>query len=394
MEASASASPQPPQERLPVTMIGSLPPWKGVSPYTQQLVEALAAGGAVDLEFIGFRSLYPQGLYPGGEPRDAYAACPLIPGVVVREVLQWWNPLSWLRAGLSLRGRVVHAQWWSYVLAPVYLAVLAVARLRGRRIVVTVHNAEPHEGGVWRRLLNAAVVGLGHRVIVHSQRNAATLLRERPRLRERLAIVPHGVPARTARRRQARRSASDGLPAGRRVVLFFGNIRPYKGLDWLLLAMPSVVRRCPEALLVVAGRPWTDWAPYASRIRSLGLEGHVLTFLDYLPEERLEGLLAAADLAVFPYTHFHAQSGAAALALSLGLPLIVTDVGALPELVDDPRAVVPPEDAEALAEAIVRVLDDDALRRKLAGDSRRRARELDWAGIARRTVGVYRELAA
>ncbi|MCH7811017.1 MAG: glycosyltransferase family 4 protein [Chloroflexi bacterium] len=110
------------------------------------------------------------------------------------------------------------------------------------------------------------------------------------------------------------------------------------------------------------------------------------------PKESVDTLFRAADLAVFPYTHFDAQSAAGTLALSFGVPMVVSDVGGLPDLVDDRRAVVPANDERALAEALVEILRDDSLRAKLAADGERRAGELGWDVIARKTADVYRSL--
>jgi len=125
-QAKARGSSQP----LAVTVLSSLPPAKGVSPYTSHLVEALSKLIDVRLEVLCFASIYPSWLYPGGDPEDG-GETPSFDGVRVRRLLSWYNPISWVWAGLTLHGSVVHAQWWSYFLAPVYTVVLGIARLRG-----------------------------------------------------------------------------------------------------------------------------------------------------------------------------------------------------------------------------------------------------------------------
>ena len=377
---------------LSVTMMGALPPWRGVAPYTQKLLEGLETVDEVEVEFIDFISLYPPRLYPGGDPLDRIADRPTFQRAHLRRLLAWYNPISWLWAGLTLRGAVVHAQWWSFILAPVYLTVLALARLRGRKVVLTLHNVRPHEGGAWQRWLYRSVFRLAHHFIVHSQRNAETLTAIYPAAAGRVGIIPHGLLSvremRDLSKQEARRQL--GLALDRPVILFFGNIRPYKGLDVLLQAFRRVLDQGQEATLVIAGQPWDDFAPYRRLIEQSALDGHVRTWLEYVPEERVEAFFAAADLAVFPYTHFDSQSGAATLALSFGVPILVSDVGALPELVDDPRAVVPANDPVALADGIRAILTDDALRNKLATDARRIASQLDWGTIAQRTAELYR----
>jgi glycosyltransferase involved in cell wall biosynthesis len=380
--------------RAAVSMIGALPPWRGVAPYTKHLLDALEDVDAVDVEFIDFSSLYPPRLYPGGAPRDPHGRPPAFRRTRVRRLLAWYNPLSWLRAGLTLRGSVVHAQWWSYALAPVYAVVLGLARLRGKRVVLTLHNIDPHETSGWQRGLFRSVFRFADHFIVHSQRNAETLVRTYPRARGRVSVVPLGLHTVAARRQIGRAAARRelGMPADLPVVLALGNIRPYKGIDGLLRAFRLLVESGPEATLAIAGQPWGSFEPYERLIEQLGLGGRVRTWLEYVPEEQVETFFAAADLAVFPYTHFDAQSAAGALALSFGVPLLVTDVGGLPDLVADPRAVVPPNDAAGLAAAMRAVLTDGALRAKLADDSRRKEKELTWSAIAAKTTALYAQL--
>src|SRR3972149_6826985 len=138
-----------------VTLLGTLPPLKGISPYCAHLLEALASSNDLDADFLGFRHLYPRRLYPGGQEREWGAPDYSLPGVPIRNVLDWYNRAGWARAALSLGSEVLHAQWWSYPLAPVFVVVLALARRRGVRVVLTLHNVEPHESGAGRGVARA-----------------------------------------------------------------------------------------------------------------------------------------------------------------------------------------------------------------------------------------------
>jgi glycosyltransferase involved in cell wall biosynthesis len=175
--------------------------------------------------------------------------------------------------------------------------------------------------------------------------------------------------------------------------LFFGHIRPYKGLDVLLRAFRLVSGVVEDAVLIMAGVPWADSEPPDRLIRDLGLEARVLTSFRFIPEGEVEAFFAASDVVVLPYTRFDAQSGAGTLALSFGKPLVVTAVGGLPELAGDARAVVPPNDPEALAQAIRAVLEDAELRARLQEESKKRARLFGWDNVAVKTREVYATLA-
>lgn len=310
----------------------------------------------------------------------------------MRQILSWWNPLGWLRAGLSA-GDIVHAQWWSFFLAPAYLITLLLARLRRRIVIVTLHNVEPHEGGVLRRLVNRSVLPLAHHVIVHSDANKKALVGLGFEA-SRISVIPHGIsdPIETdeCRRKAARLQLN--LPPNASIALFLGNIRPYKGVDVLLEAFVRVRRVLPDALLAVVGQQWSDGPDVGDLIRALPLEGAAVAVLEYVSSDEMTLWLDAADLAVYPYTHFDAQSGAACDALRRSCPIVVTSVGGLSSLVSDDRAIVPPKDAEALAQAIERVLADRVLREKLSIDAMRTARETSWTAVSVRTACLYESL--
>jgi glycosyltransferase involved in cell wall biosynthesis len=376
------------------SLVGTLPPVKGVSAYTAHLLSALTREPSAEVDFIGFRRIYPRRAYPGGDPDERGAATPAFEGVHVRNNLTWYNPVSWFVAGARARGDVVHAQWWSYALAPVYAVVLGLARLRGKRVLLTVHNVAPHEGGLLKRLLNHAVLRLGHEFIVHSEQNKRDLRRVVRGDAARITVLPHGV-LETPRTGMSRLTARDrlGLPRDARVVLCFGNIRPYKGVDVLLRAFADVARQDSQAILVIAGQPWGDWAPYAALIDELRIGARVHCALEYVPTDAIEPYFVAADVVALPYTHFDAQSGVATRALPFGRPLVVSNVGGLPELVMEPGAVVPPLDPPALAAALTRVLADPSLRDRMAVDSLTIAGSLGWDRIATRTVEIYARMA-
>jgi glycosyltransferase involved in cell wall biosynthesis len=163
-------------------------------------------------------------------------------------------------------------------------------------------------------------------------------------------------------------------------------------VDVLLRAFAEVVREDPDALLMIAGQPWGDWAPYAQLIDELEIAGNVRTRLEYIPTREIEPFFVAADVVALPYTHFDAQSGVGTRALPFGRPLVVTNTGGLPDLVLDEEAVVPAGDASALARALSRVLDDKGIRDRLAVDSLALAAALGWEAIADRTTAIYRGL--
>lgn len=185
-------------------------------------------------------------------------------------------------------------------------------------------------------------------------------------------VVPHGL------------EPAEPTPLPQRpTLLFFGRITPYKGLDTLLEAMPIVWDRRPDVELTVAGDGDLPDLPALADARVRLRHG-------YVPESAVTGLFEAATTVVLPYRQA-SQSGVGAEAKRFGRSAIVTDVGGLPELIDDRSGrLVPPEDPAALAAAILDVVDTPGLAESLAAGAAASAREESWGAVGARTLAAYR----
>lgn len=277
----------------------------------------------------------------------------------------------------ALQPDVVHVQW---VTLPRYdLRWLARLR-RDRPLLLTAHNVLPHTGEAdaeQRRRLYSAF----DRVVVHT-RGGVRQLEGFGVSRERIVRVPHGTF-------DAPPATSIQPPSGR-VLLFFGLIRHYKGLDVLVRALPSI----RDARLVVAGDPLDPVEPVRELARELGVDDRIDWRLGYLPADEVEALMREATLVVFPYLGGESASGALATALGHGRPAVVSEI--LGETVSEYGAglVVPPADPAALADAVNRLLDDrEALAEAFRGTEQAR-RALSWDGIAEAHERLYSDLVA
>ncbi|MCP4691822.1 MAG: glycosyltransferase [Desulfobacterales bacterium] len=208
---------------------------------------------------------------------------------------------------------------------------------------------------------------------------------------DRVSLIPHGLldfhvksdADRTVIRREM------GFRSGDKVILLFGAIRSYKGVDTALEAFSRVYEKFPRARLLIAGKTWEDWTPYARRIEALNIQKAVVARLDYIPSGEVYRYFTASDLVLLPYHRFDSQSGVGATAVSFRKPLIVSSVGGLPNLVADPRCVTPPNDPAALARAMEECLASPERLAAMAADAEVIAAELGWPGIARKTWAVY-----
>jgi len=231
--------------------------------------------------------------------------------------------------------------------------VLSGARRGGAVTVMIADNLVPHERRPFDDTLTRLVTDRTDGYLVMSEsveKDVTRLLPGRPVRR-----VPHPVYAQygAAGRSRAEARARASLPAEGDVLLFFGFVRRYKGLDVLIEAMPRV-RAARDVTLVVAGEFYEPIAPLVARIEELRLGESVRVLDRYVPDEEVGDLVAAADAVVLPYRSA-TQSGVVLVAYAGGCPVISTAVGGLPEVVEEGVTghLVPPEDPVALADAIL-----------------------------------------
>ena len=237
---------------------------------------------------------------------------------------------------------VLHVQWLGL---PRYDLRWLEAAQRERPVVFTAHDVLPRRTAdkldLWRRVFSTV-----DRVVVHGA-GAVEQLAALGVDRAKIVRIPH--PVFTPSREIA--------PPHGHTLLFFGLIRRSKGLDLLIRALPAIAERVPDVRLVVAGDPIEAAEPYEQLARELGVAERIDWRLRFLADAEIADVMEEAAVVVLPYRHIE-SSGVLATALGHGRPVVVTDVGSLGDTVREfeAGAVVPPEDAAALAEACSRLL--------------------------------------
>ncbi len=268
---------------------------------------------------------------------------------------------------------VVHFQWIAVQQADGWLLP------RGRALVLTAHDVLPREAGPGQRAGQKRLYSLMDAVIVHSEHGARRLIEEVGVAPERVHVIPHGAFHHLA---ALTPSLPPELPRdGPPVVLFFGLLRPYKGLDVLLDAWRDV----DGAELWVVGK---------SRMPVPRLPPGVRRVDRFVSDAEAAAVFRRATVAVLPYREID-QSGVLFSALAFGLPLVLTAVGGFPEVAATGAArLVAPVDATGLADALREVLADPAPLAAAARAAAAPGGPYGWDAIARRTLALYSSLQA
>lgn len=370
-----------------IALLGPLHPWRGgLAQYLQLLGEALEAHAEV--RAVTFTRQYPDFLFPGTSQFDAHAPKPRFP---TEALLDSIGPWSWRRTARHLEafapGAVV-LKWWMPFFGPAFGSAVAPLRRRGTRVVLVCDNLIAHEPRFYDAAFTRWMLDRADGCLVMSDAVERDLDQLRPGMPRRR--VPHPFYAQFDRGRWTRDTARQRLGLTGDVALFFGYVRDYKGLDTLLEAWPRVRERRP-ATLVVAGEFYEKPERYRALAARAG-EGAVRFIDRYIPDDEVEALFRAADVAVLPYRSA-TQSGVTHVAYALGTPVITTRVGGLAETVHEGRTglTAPPEDAAALAEVVVRFFEDD-LGRGMAPHIAALQAAHSWDALARSAVDLIGEL--
>jgi glycosyltransferase involved in cell wall biosynthesis len=369
-----------------LTVFGSGHPYRGgVARTTTDLVRALEVRGHRVL-FLTPKRQYPKWLFPGASDLDPDACARLDCAESLLDPLQ---PLSWPGSrtrALAHEAEVWLMPYWTWAWAGLWRWLL-----RGRRppIVAIAHNPADHGAGFLQRSAARSVLGRCDAIFTHARALEEGLAVDYPGV----PMASHPLPSPDIGSLPAREDARDllELPPDRRVALFLGLIRAYKGVD-LLIEAASHLPSDGEWLVLVAGEPWGDHGPaIEQQVRDLGVEDRVQLRLKWLPEAEVPVVLAAADLVVLPYRS-GSQSAVAPLALAAGLPVLSTRVGGLAEVVQHGvnGILVEPDSVDELARALEE-LDREKLA-ELAEGARAGRSRLTWDGYAEALEGLLHKV--
>jgi D-inositol-3-phosphate glycosyltransferase len=324
-------------------------------------------------------------------------------GKKVVRVLTYYAKL--IAYAATAKPKIFHVLWNNKFQTFDRTALMLYYKLLGKKIVLTVHNINARRRDSKDSAFNRLTLGIQYRradhIFVHTEPMKQELLNQFGVKGSRVTVIPFGInnaiPQTQITPEEARQRL--GIRQDERTILFFGNIAPYKGLEFLVTAFQSVVTRHDKYRLIVAGWP-KNCDEYWETVRQALLKnvqsGAALVRAEYIPDDETELYFKAADVLVLPYRYIY-QSGVLFLGYSFGLPVLAADVGSLKEEIVDGKTgfVFRSEDADDLARVIERYFasnlfaDLSAKRQEIIGYATERH---SWDVVGRMTMKVYSNL--
>ena len=370
---------------MKVCIVGPAHPYRGGLASIMEIMARTFAARGNDVEIKTFTVQYPSLLFPG---KSQTVCTPPPADLRIERCVNTVDPFNWWRVGRAIRRQrpdFVLMKYWTPFMAPCFGTIARLARGNGHtRTICQIDNVEPHEHHLVDRPFNRYFLSSIDGFIYMSEQVHEELKTYTP---APALFSPHplfenfgtAVPRDEACRRL-------GLDPAQRYALFFGLIRDYKGLDILLDAWARFRR--PGHRLLVAGEFYAPRERYMRQIESLHLSDEVILHDFFVPDADVKHYFSAADVLVQPYKTA-TQSGVTQIAYQFELPMIVTDVGGLPEIVPDGRVgYVCRPDAEGVADALGRIYAGDTLARFRAAmhDEKRR---FSWEEMCDRITELY-----
>ena len=306
----------------------------------------------------------------------------------------------------TARPRIFHILWNNKFEFVDRILLMAYYRLLGRRIVFTAHNVNIRKrdncDSWFNRLSLRIQYHLAHHIFVHTERMEKELLADFGVPDTKISIIPFGINNTVTNSSittiDAKRTL--GVRSSDKVMLCFGQIAPYKGLEYLVDAFSELAKKDETYRLIIAGKVKPGQTEYWNEIRrkiaGSAFQDQIIVRIEHIPDEEVELYFKAADALIVPYVHIF-QSGVPFLAYSFGLPVIATDVGSLREDIVEGRTgfVCQPRDSSDLAGTIDRYFKSELFR-----DLENRRLEIkeyanerySWNKVAAITTAVYSKL--
>ncbi len=342
-----------------VVIVGPAHPLRGgLASFDERLAREFQQKGW-DTTLYTFSLQYPGFLFPGV---SQFSDEPKPENLNIQVCINSINPLNWIKIGLRLKKEapdLIVVRYWIPFMGPCLGSILRIAKRNNKtKVICIADNIIPHEKRPGDSLFNTYFLPVPDAFVVMGESVKNALLQFKPEARYLLTDHPlYDNFGEIVDKKEARKYLNN--PVDIKLVLFFGFIRKYKGLDWLLDAFSSPILKTSDIHLLIAGEFYEDSKPYFEQIEKNQIGNKILLHTHFIPDSQVKYYLSAADVVVQPYKNA-TQSGVTPLAYHFERPMIVTDVGALARLVpDNVVGLVCKPDPESIAMAIKSFFEKD-----------------------------------
>ena len=341
-------------------LIGPVWPYRGGISHNSAILSKELTGEGHEICIISFRRQYPQWLYPGSTDQDSSRIPLKAPADYILDPI---SPLSWKKAtqhALSFEPNLVMIQWWTFFWAIPFAWISRYFQRKGIRVAYLVHNVTSHETHPLDRIFTRMALSAAQDFLVFSDIEKQKLQKLLPKKRIVLAHLPLYSFENSEQHTKVSARNVLNLPDTGVILLFFGFVRPYKGLDILLRALVKLKLNGITPYLAIVGEFWKDKRYYLEFIAKSGIQDQIRIEDRYVPNEEAALWFKAADALIAPYTEGVTQSAVASLALGYGMPIIVTTHVAqgLESIKNQIVRVVPPDNIEMLEGQISQLIND------------------------------------
>ena len=335
-----------------IVIIGTAYPFRGgLAAFNERLAREFIKEGH-QVRFETFTLQYPGFLFPG---KTQYADWEKPGDLEINRSVNSVNPLSWIKVGRKIKKEkpdIVLFKFWLPFMGPCFGTIARIIKKnKHTKIISIADNIIPHEKRIGDMTLTSFFMKAIDGMVPMSKSVKEDINHFRKGLPVKLCPHPvfdnfgEAIPREEALEKL-------GLKKDFNYFLFFGFIRGYKGLDWLLEAFADSRLRNFPVKLIVAGEFYSDPTPYHEQIKELGISEHIILKTDFIPDEEVKTFFSAADIVVQPYKSA-TQSGVTQIGYQFDKPMLVTKVGGLPEIIPDQKigyVVIP--DPKAIADAL------------------------------------------
>ena len=338
-----------------VVLIGPVKPYRGGIAHFNDCIEQELIERNYEVLTISWKLRYPAFLYPGKSQFDQDAKRLL--STEPKYLLNFYNPISWVKAIRRIQkfkpDQVIY-NWVTPFLAPILFVISMFTKKRSLNTLIC-HNVLPHERRIVDIPLAKMVFSQMHKFIVHAELEKEKLIGIKSDANLKLGFHPKYNFFNSALiYRNIKKSYS--LSTDKKVILYFGYVRSYKGLKFLIDALPQIVRQI-DCHLFIVGEIWEGRESYLSQIDQLGMTDHISVIDQYIPDSDVGNFFAQSDVVVLPYLSA-TQSGIAQIAFAFDKPVVITNVGGLKDIgKEHPSCVlISPRDSKAIVDKTLNIL--------------------------------------